>query len=73
MNKSCFLRDNIPTKIYPADWKKYGKASGFIRNDDIAKDSDVLIACVADDRKGGTEDTIKKFNHMHSNPLVILV
>lgn len=34
----------------------------YARNTLIARDSDVLIACVAEDRKGGgTEDTIKKF------------
>ena len=32
----------------------------FARNTLIAQDSDVLIACVAEDRKGGTEDTAKK-------------
>jgi len=31
------------------------------RNTRIAEDSDFLIACVAPNRKGGTEDTIKKF------------
>jgi len=46
---------------YPADWKKYGKKAGFIRNGDIAKTSDLIIACVSFDRTGGTEDTIKKF------------
>jgi len=33
------------------------------RNTKIANDSDILIACVAPDRKGGTEDTIKKFGN----------
>ena len=33
----------------------------YARNTLIARDADVLIACVAPDRKGGTEDTIKKF------------
>jgi hypothetical protein len=47
--------------IFPANWKKYGKGAGFIRNTDIAENSDILIACVAKDRKGGTEDTIKKY------------
>ena len=47
--------------IHHADWLKYGKNAGFRRNDLIAKDADVLIACVAHDRTGGTEDTIKKF------------
>ena len=49
------------TLWFPADWKKHGKSAGFIRNSDIAKRSDVLIACVAKDRKGGTEDTVKKY------------
>ena len=33
----------------------------FARNTLIAEDSDILIACVAPDRKGGTEDTISKY------------
>jgi hypothetical protein len=36
----------------------------FERNTLIAKDSDVLIACVSPDRTGGTENTIKKFIKM---------
>ena len=46
---------------FPANWKKFGRAAGFIRNTDIAENSDILIACVSKDRTGGTEDTIKKF------------
>lgn len=51
----------IPIKIYYAKWAQYGKSAGFIRNGKIAEDADILIACVAEDRLGGTEDTIKKF------------
>ncbi len=50
---------------HPANWEKHGKAAGFIRNGDIARDSDVLIACITDDRTGGTEDTIKKWEKIH--------
>lgn len=53
------------TLWFPAEWNKYGKSAGFRRNDDIAKNSDLLIACVAEDRKGGTEDTISKFVRFH--------
>lgn len=45
---------------FPA-WDKHGKVAGFIRNGLIAQDADVLIALVADDRTGGTEDTVEKF------------
>tara|TARA_R110000824_G_scaffold12226_6_gene53549 strand:- start:14090 stop:14491 length:402 start_codon:yes stop_codon:yes gene_type:complete len=46
--------------LHPADWDKHGRGAGFVRNTNIAEDSDILIAVVAEDRKGGTEDTIKK-------------
>ncbi len=51
----------IPITIYYAQWDKLGKRAGYARNGDIASNSDVLIACVAADRTGGTENTIKKF------------
>jgi len=38
----------------------------YARNTLIARDArDYLIACVAEDRKGGTEDTIKKFKKLN--------
>jgi len=51
----------IPITIYYPNWKEDGKIAGFIRNTEIANNSDILITCVAEDREGGTEDTIKKF------------
>jgi predicted Rossmann fold nucleotide-binding protein DprA/Smf involved in DNA uptake len=39
---------------------EYAKAA-YARNKLIAQKADVLIACVASDRKGGTENTIKEF------------
>lgn len=62
----------IPIKIWYANWKRYGRGAGFVRNGDIAKDSDVLIACVASDRKGGTEDTIKKFLKLRTEKCLFL-
>ena len=54
-------KQQVPIKIYYAAWSRLGKSAGFARNCDIARDADVLIACVAADRTGGTEDTIRKF------------
>ena len=51
----------IPILIVYPDWDKYGKSAAFKRNTPVAEMSDIMIACVAKDRKGGTEDTIKKF------------
>lgn len=53
-----------PIILHPAKWReggRYNPAAGFERNGLIARDADVLIACVAKDRTGGTEDTIAKF------------
>ena len=58
---------------YPANWNKYGKSAGMIRNTYIAKDSDILIACVAGDRRGGTEDTIRKFVKMYGERNLVIV
>ncbi len=68
----------IPIVIFNARWNheynheakcfdrvKTKKYAGFDRNKDIAGHSDILIACVAEDRTGGTEDTIKKFEKIH--------
>jgi predicted Rossmann fold nucleotide-binding protein DprA/Smf involved in DNA uptake len=52
--------NGIPIYIVYPDWNQFGKSAGFIRNSDIAQLSDIIIACVAENRKGGTEDTIKK-------------
>lgn len=60
-----------PTLWFPADWNKYGRGAGFKRNTDIARESDILIACVADDRAGGTEDTIRKFEKLGKGKAIL--
>ena len=60
---AVFLHKQYKTPYleFPADWKTFGKSAGFVRNIEIAKWSDVLIAVISPARTGGTEDTIKKF------------
>ena len=60
------------TLWFPANWK-IGRHAGFLRNTDIAKSSDILIACVSEDRTGGTEDTIKKFIKLGKEKNLIIV
>lgn len=48
----------IPILIFYAQWEKYGKPAGPIRNKKIAEWSDILIALPADDRTGGVESAI---------------
>jgi len=45
----------------------------FARNRKIAEDSDYLIACVSEDRTGGTENTIKHFKELGKEKNLILV
>lgn len=66
-------RHNVPTLWFPPDWERYGKAAGFKRDTDIARESDILIACVTYPRTPGTEDTIRKWNRFHPGESVILV
>ena len=63
----------IPILIFYPNWDKYKKGAGFVRNLDIAKTSDRLIACVSTDRTGGTEDTIKKYMQQEKEHFLILV
>lgn len=58
--------------IHHANWDKYGRSAGYERNGKIALDSDVLLALVANDRKGGTEDTIRKYIDLEKGNLIIL-
>ena len=44
----------------------------YARNSLIAQDSHILIACVANDRKGGTEDTIKKYLKLKKEELILI-
>jgi hypothetical protein len=66
-------KDNgIPILIFYPNWRRYGKAAGFVRNAFIAKEADILIACVASDRKGGTENTIKHYQRMGKTQLILV-
>ena len=63
----------IPITIFYPAWAIFGRSAGFQRNTSIAQESNILIACVAEDRKGGTEDTIKKWKKLNPNLEPVLV
>jgi hypothetical protein len=55
---------NIQIYKYPADWNTHGKAAGYIRNTEMANDSNVLVA-FWDGQSRGTKhmiDTMHKQN-----------
>jgi len=45
--------------IFPANWKAFGKGSGFIRNSEIVNNSDIILAFPIG-KSSGTWDTIRK-------------
>lgn len=46
------IDNNIETLILPADWDKHGKKAGYIRNEDIIKNCDAVIAFWDGNSKG---------------------
>lgn len=50
--------NNIPVKHFPAEWDKYGKSAGFIRNAEMAEYADAAI-CFWDGKSKGTAHMIK--------------
>ena len=48
---------NLPVKLFPANWDKYGKRAGYLRNQEMANYSDVLIA-FSDEKSKGTKHMI---------------
>ena len=47
----------ITFMMFPAEWDKYGKAAGPIRNEQIVNEADMVIAFLAPDSRG-TKSTI---------------
>ena len=45
---------NIPIAKFPADWDKHGRGAGYIRNAEMGKYGDALIAVIKDDSPGTT-------------------
>ena len=51
--------NNIPVEVFPADWDTHGKKAGILRNAEMAKHADALIA-LWDGKSRGTRDMIER-------------
>lgn len=55
--------NNLPLERFPADWNKYGKRAGYLRNRQMAEHADALIAIHQDNSKG-TANMIEEANKL---------
>lgn len=53
----------IPVKVFPADWNKYGKRAGALRNIQMANYAEGLIA-IWDGKSKGTKHMIDEANKL---------
>jgi len=61
----------IPIKQFPADWDKWGKQAGYIRNQAMARYADALIA-IWDGSSKGTKHMVKEMR-LSSKPIFLVV
>jgi hypothetical protein len=64
------LSNYYPVRSYPADWDKYGKGAGPVRNRQMAQDGDYLLA-IWDYRSPGTGNMIETMASMHKPVLIV--
>lgn len=64
------IKNGLKTIIHPAEWDKYGRSAGYIRNKNIVDDADAILIFWYKDSKGTkyTLDLSKKSN----KPLYLL-
>jgi hypothetical protein len=54
-----YAKGRLRCIVFPADWRKHGRAAGFLRNTDIVNSSQYVIA-FWDGVSHGTADSIRK-------------
>ena len=65
------INNNIPVKSFPADWGKYGKSAGYIRNKEMAEYADYLIA-FWDGNSKGTNNMINIMKNINKHGSVFI-
>jgi hypothetical protein len=57
VGKAWAIEHGIPVKSFPADWDKHGKRAGILRNEEMGRYADRLIA-IWDGKSRGTKHMI---------------
>ncbi len=66
------IENNIPIKVFNADWNKHGRAAGPMRNKQMADYADVLIA-VWDGQSKGTKNMIDQMNKLNKPVFIVWI
>lgn len=64
--------NNIPCKVFPADWDKFGKRAGYVRNEEMAKYAKACM-CFWDGESKGTKHMIDLAKQYKLNLKVVMV
>lgn len=72
LGKKYAEEKNLEYIEFPAEWDKYGRSAGFIRNKDIVNNSDIIIA-FWDGISKGTENTINYARKQKKEVRIILI
>ena len=65
-------RNNTKLTVYRAEWDKYGKSAGFLRNQTIIDNCDMVVA-FWDGKSKGTADTINKAKRSKKPILLVFI
>jgi hypothetical protein len=64
------LAKNIPIRVFKPDWKQFGSRAGIVRNAEMVKEADAVIA-IWDKKSKGTKSSID-FARKENKPLYVL-
>lgn len=62
--------NNIKLTEFLPDWDKHGKSAGFIRNEDIIKNSDMVL-CFWDGQSKGSANSLSIAKRLKKNTIII--
>jgi len=62
----------IPKQIFNAEWDVYGKRAGFLRNEQMGKEADALIA-IWDSKSRGTKNMIEIMQSLSKKVYIVRV
>jgi len=71
LGKQYGINNNIPIKSFPAEWNKYGKSAGYIRNKEMAEYADYLIA-FWDGKSRGTNHMINIMRNLNKHGSIFI-